>query len=711
MYAKTPTVFQIEATECGAASLTMVLGYFGCFMPLEQMRIETGVSRDGCNAWNVLKAAEKFGLACKAHRVEPEELFQIKPPCIIHWNMDHFVVYEGTKGSRVILNDPAVGRRQVTKEEFGDSFTGIALSFEKTPEFRKTERRATTWKFFRSRLNNRLGPLFPLFLLGLFLVVPGLVFPMLSQYFIDKVLKLGDLNWFHQLMVLMLSCLLLQAAMSYTRAILLQRFETKMSLLTGRSFLQHLLRLPMSFFDQRYTGDVSNRVSDNQAVSEFLAGSLTGILLSCLQAVFYFFLLLFYSPWLTLVGTASLLVNILIIRQSMKKIETMTTKLQQDSGKLVGALSAGVRITSTLKASGAENVYISRILGFEARKLRLSQELSRTQQLLDLIPQVIGQITSVAMILLAAWQIIDGSFTLGMFVAFQSLYSSFTSPVSSLISVGKQVQTLKANIRRVEDIEKYPEDRKFQEREVVRLDRKLQGYVSLKDIAFGYAILEKPLIDNFSFQLYPGQTVALVGPSGSGKSTVAKVVSGLYAPWSGEMRLDNIPYDNIPSAVIHASIATVSQDVTLFASSVRDNLTLWNPAVLEADMIRAARDACIHDDIVSREGGYDAMLSEGGTNFSGGQRQRLEIARALTLNPSILILDEATSALDPITEKRIIDNIKRRGCTCIVVAHRLSAFRDSDQILVLNRGKVVQQGTHQSLMQEDGLYKKLVQKM
>lgn len=711
MHVKTPTVFQIEATECGAASLSMVFQYYGLHLPLEQMRIETGVSRDGCNAWNILQAAKKYGLACKAKRVEPEELLTMQPPCIIHWNMEHFLVYEGFRGKTIYLNDPAKGRVEISREELENSFTGIALSFSKTAAFQTSEKQSGVLDFFRQRLQGQFSSLIPLFILGLWLVFPALIFPALSQYFIDEVLMAGRETYFSGLMIFMAACLLIQSLMSYQRSQLLQRLQSKLTLFSGSEFLMQLFRLPMNFFDQRYTGDVARRVDDNSSVSSFIAGELTKISLNLLEAVFYLIILLLMSPLLTFIGILSLLGNLLMARLSWQKMAGLTTKLQQDTGKLYGALAAGLRITSTLKASGAEDVYISRILGFEARKLALSEEMGKKQEILDSIPQAVSKISQVLMLIVAAGLVMKGYFTVGKFVAFNTLYASFASPVDDLVKESRALQALRSNILRVEDIEKYPHDWKFQQRSVRRLEHKLQGEVWFDRVSFGYAILEDPLISELSFRLSPGQTVALVGPSGSGKSTVGKMASGLYQPWSGQIYLDRLPYAEVPNSVLNTSIATVSQSIALFAGSIRDNLTLWNEGILESDMVQAARDACIHDDIVSRPGGYDALLNEDGSNFSGGQRQRLEIARALCLNPSILILDEATSALDPITEKRIIDNIKRRGVSCIVVAHRLSAIRDSDLILVLDKGKLVQYGNHESLMAQTGLYRRLLQKM
>ena len=304
--------------------------------------------------------------------------------------------------------------------------------------------------------------------------------------------------------------------------------------------------------------------------------------------------------------------------------------------------------------------------------------------------------------------VIRGQMTAGMLVAYNSLLGSFTEPVNQLVGFIQKIQTLRADMSRVEDIMKYETDEKFSGTETVPMTAKLSGEVELRNIAFGYSILEKPLVEGFCFQLNSGSSIAFVGASGCGKSTVSKIVSGLYIPWEGEVLMDGLSCRKIPKEIMASSVSTVSQSITLFSGTIRDNLTMWNRNVLEQDIITAAKDACIHDVITSKPGAYDFMLTEGGTNLSGGQRQRLEIARALVTNPSILIMDEATSALDPIVEKQIIDNIKRRGCTCIIVAHRLSAIRDCDEIIVMERGKIVQRGTHESLMAIEGHYQRLI---
>lgn len=718
-YKKTPTVFQMEATECGAASLSMIFSYYGKNLPLEQMRIEVGVSRDGCNAGNMMRAAKKYGLECKGFRKEPDALRELEMPCIIHWNFNHFVVLEGFKargsGAKkkeyVYLNDPAVGRRRLTIEEFDEGFTGIVLTFKLTDAFEKEKKQNTAWGLIRDRLNGQYGVLFKLFYVGLLLVFPGLILPVLSQMFIDDILTAGYTDWLTKLLVFMGCLVVLKFGLQYYRDLVLQKLKSKMTLMSGIGFLRHMLHLPMSFFDQRYAGDLVNRMSNNTEVSFFLAGDLAETVLNILVAAFYLVILLFYSPLMTLIGLINVAVCIGVVFLSRHYISEAAIKQQMSGGKLFGAICAGLSITDTLKASGAENEYVARVLGYHVKNANLEQEQTSFQKILNAIPEAAGNITDVLHMLVGGILVINGNLSLGMLTAFTSLFDSFIEPVNKLVTFAQKIQKLKASITRVEDVQKYPEDDRYTQEEDKnhKQMRKLNGEIELKDISFGYSQLKPALIDHFDFHLYSGESIAFVGPSGCGKSTISKIVSGLYHPWNGEILFGGIPMKDVPKTCLNASVATVSQNITLFSGSIRDNLTMWNTAILESDMIEAAKDACIHDFIVSCPGGYDYNLTENAMNLSGGQRQRLEIARALATKPSILVMDEATSALDPVVEKQVLNNIKRRGITTVIVAHRLSAFRDCNQIIVMKNGKIVQRGSHRTLMNEDGLYKKFIQ--
>ena len=708
-YVKTPTVFQREVNECGAASLTMIFAYFGKFLPLEQMRIETGVSRDGCNAGNIMRAAKKYGFECHGYRKEPEDLKSLQPPCIIHWNFNHFVVFEGFKGKYVYINDPAMGRRKLTPEEFDDCFTGIVLTFKTTDKFQKEKKKSTTLEFIKKRLLGQYGIILKLIFVGLLLVFPGLIIPILSQVFMDDILVGGNTDWFVKLILFMVATVILQTSLTFYRGKLLVKLQKKMVLLSAREFIEKMFRLPISFFDQRYVGDLSSRVSDNANVSNFLAGELAETVLNIIVAIFYLLLLFLYSWELTLISLTSVMINVVVIKITSDKISDYSIKMQQDAGKLSGVVCAGINITSTLKASGAENEYISRVLGYNAKVISVEQNLSRSQQIISAIPDAVKMLADILILLCGGYLVINGKMTIGMLVAFTSLFGSFFQPIDKLAGFVKNIQTTKANIDRVEDIMKYPIDEKYASKSQKNdIKTKLNGSVELKDISFGYSPLKSPIVSDFNFKISCGSSIAFVGASGCGKSTVSKVVSGLYKPWTGELLFDNIPVGEIPNEVLNASVSTVSQNITLFSGSIRDNLTLWNSNISESDMVAAAKDACIHDIISQKSGAYDFHLDEGASNLSGGQRQRLEIARALATNPTVLIMDEATSALDPLVEKQIMDNIKKRGCTCVIVAHRLSAIRDCDQIIVMEKGKIVQRGTHEELSAVEGHYQKFI---
>lgn len=711
-YCKTPTVFQMEAVECGAASFAMICSYWGKYVPLEQMRIETGVSRDGCSAGNIMRAAKRFGMECRAYRKEPESLRDLPMPCIIHWNFNHFVVFEGFKGKHAYINDPAFGRRKIELSELDECFTGVVLTFKPTEKFEKHKKENKIIPLIKERLRGSGKVIGQLIIVGILLILPGLIVPALSQVFIDRVLGSSGVSWFTQFIVFFVATLLFSLILSLYRSHVLLRLQNRLVLLSSRGFLNHLFRLPVSFFSQRYTGDLIGRIENNDNLNEFLTSELAETVLNIIVAVFYLVLLVAYSPLLTLIGCVGIVVNVVIIKFSSDYFSNMTLKLQQDKGKLSGVVCSGLSVTSTLKASGAESAYSSRVLGYEAKAFVQEQKISKLQTIVSAIPNAIDQILVVMLLVVGSMFIVQGDMTMGMVTAFISLFGSFADPVNDLVGFAQRIQTLKADIERVDDIMRYPQDSSYaNDDEKNRSNKKISGAVEFKDVTFGYSTLAAPLIENFSFSVAPGGTVALVGSSGCGKSTVSKIASGLYAPWDGELLLDGMPSSSIDAQARHASIATVSQHVSVFSGTIRDNLTLWNPAVLESDMIKAAKDACIHETITQKPGAYDYQLAEGGANLSGGQRQRLEIARALATNPTILILDEATSALDPITEKEIVENIKRRGCTCIVVAHRLSAVRNSDEILVMDRGSIIERGTHEELVGLRGRYYELMSAM
>ena len=472
-----------------------------------------------------------------------------------------------------------------------------------------------------------------------------------------------------------------------------------------------MLRLPVPFFTQRYGGEIADRVRINDRIADLLSGALAANVLNVLMAGLYLALMLYYDVLLTLVAVAVAALNVLALRYVSRRRRDVNVRLLQEQAKLMGTSMAGLQTIETIKATGSESDFFSRWSGQLAKVMVAEQKMAVFNLGLGTVPPLLFALNSLAILGIGALRIMDGRLTIGMLVAFQSLMVSFIGPVNQLVGLGSTLQEVEGEMNRLDDVLRYPADPNL-EHESLPADGsvpvKLSGCLELKDVTFGYSRLDPPLIENFSLSTRPGSRIALVGPSASGKTTVAKLVSGVYRPWSGEVLLDSRPRDQVPRAVITSSLAMVDQDFFLFEGTVRDVLTLWDATVPEEDVIRAAKDACIHEDIAARPGGYLSPVDEGGANFSGGQRQRLEIARALVANPSVLVLDEATSALDPVTEKRIDDNLRRRGCTCVVVAHRLSTIRDCDEIIVMDQGRIVQRGTHEVLQGADGLYRCLI---
>ncbi|MEW9122500.1 MAG: NHLP family bacteriocin export ABC transporter peptidase/permease/ATPase subunit [Thermotaleaceae bacterium] len=708
---KVPTILQMEAVECGAASLAMILAYYKLYVPLEELRIECGVSRDGSKAGNVLRAARKYGLEAKGYRKEPNELKTMKGPTIIHWNFNHFLVLEGFKDGKAYLNDPGSGPRTVSEEEFDQAFTGVVLTFEVTPNFKKGGSKPSIIKAITNRVKGSEVALTYVILVGLAMVIPGLLIPVFSKIFVDDILLGGTTTWLKALLWGMGITAVLRAILTWLQEYYLLRLETKIALSSSGQFLWHVLRLPVNFFQQRYIGDISVRMKSNDTVAELLSGQMASTVLDFVMIIFYFILMLQYDIVLTTVGLIVAIINIFYLKLVSNKREDLNSKLLQDYGKLQGTAMSGLQIIETLKATGSESDFFSKWAGYQAKTLNAEQKMGVSTQLLSGIPSFLTSLTNTLVLILGGYRILNGHMTVGMLVAFQSLMSSFMGPVNNLVGLGGELQTLKGDMNRLDDVLKYPIDPQVEEKYIEKIKNqkeKLEGYVELKNITFGYSPLDPPLIDNFSLKLKPGERIALVGGSGSGKSTVAKLVAGLYSPWSGEILFDDINRKDIPKAVINNSLSVVDQDITMFQGTIKDNIALWSTTISELDIVRAAKDAAIHNDITARGGGYQYTLDEGGSNFSGGQRQRLEIARALTGNPSILILDEATSALDPMTEKIVDESIRRRGCTCIIVAHRLSTIRDCDEIILLEQGKIVERGTHESLIASDGYYRKLI---
>ena len=709
--AKVPVVMQMEALECGAASLCMILAYYGKWLPLEQVRTECGVSRDGSNATNILKAARNYGLTAKGFKSGVDALKNSGNfPCIIFWNFNHFVVLCGFRGKYAYLNDPARGSLRVTMEEFNGSFTGICLTFSPSDKFEASGKRKSTIVFARNRLKGAGTAVAFVMLIGMIGYLLTVLNPAFSRIFMDRLLTGENKELLMPFIALVGAVSIIQILISAFQAVYALKVNGKMAVIGSGTFMWKILRMPMEFFSQRMAGDIQLRHKANVDIAEMIVNTLTPLLISAVMMIFYLVVMLRYSLTLTLVGLLSVLLNLFLSRLISEKRVNITRVSMRDEGKLAAATVSGIRMIETIKAGGAENGYFRRWAGFQASVNAQDKRFTELDQRLGIIPSFVSVLANAAILVMGVWLCMQGKFTLGMLTAFQAFLSSFMNPAMTLITAGQTLQEMRTQMERVEDVLEYPTD--------IRLSdtddsdemgyEKLGGALELKNVTFGYSRLAAPLIEDFSLNVKPGGRVAIVGASGCGKSTVAKLISGLYQPWSGEILFDGIPAAEINRDVFTSSVAVVDQDIILFEDTIANNIKMWDSTIEDFEMIMAAMDAQIHEDIMLRPGGYQSKLTDGGRDISGGQRQRLEIARVLAQDPHIIIMDEATSALDARTEYELVKTVKRRGMTCIIIAHRLSTIRDCDEIIVLDRGKVVERGTHEELYAAGGYYTELI---
>lgn len=734
--ARVPGILQLDAAECGAASLAMVLAYHGRWVPLEQLRLACGVSRDGSKASNIIKAAKSFGMSAKGFRKEPEQLGDINVPAIIHWNFNHFLVLEGIHPKHVWLSDPAGGRRKVSHAEFGEAFTGVVLALEPGPDFKRGGPRpspfAQLWRELRS---SRMAALL-VALLSLALVVPGLVAPGLSKLYVDHVMLQGLTSWVIPLCAAMIGTALFQVSITFLQQYYLLRIEAKLAIVMSSRVLTRLMNQTMQFFGQRFAGELAGRVNAADQIAQLLSGQVATTGFNMVAVVIYGGAMMLFDPLVASVAFMIPVINLVMMRGLRKRMRDLNRRVAIDHGKMAGRTIAILAGIETIKVSGAEGDAYAQWAGQHARTLSSVQSLSVQNSVVGVVPGLLNMVGLTAVLCIGGLRVIEGAMTLGSLFAIQTLLSSFTGPLNGLMGLYEQIQHAQGELNRLTDLMARPESQMIndlpppevtqtpealaeaaarppvpkteEEAAAVLGGRMLTGRVELRNLYFGYSRTDLPMIRDFSLTLEPGMRVALVGGSGSGKSTIGRMVAGLLEPWSGEVLFDGVPRHLIPPRTFASCVSYVDQDVFMFEGTIRDNLSLWDSTVPESNIVDALKDAEIHPEVATREGRYDAHVSEGGTNFSGGQRQRLEIARALVPNPAVLILDEATSALDPITEQKIDHSLRRRGCTCIIIAHRLSAIRDADEIIVLRRGRIVERGTHDALIAANGAYAELI---
>ena len=708
--AKVPTILQQEAVECGAASLAMVMASYGKWLPLERVREDCGVSRDGSSAKNIVQAARQYGMQASGYRLEPNALRTAPMPCIIHWNFNHFVVLCGFRGQQAIIVNPATGSERIPMAEFDRAYTGIALLFEPTDTFVREGKPPSLMLFVRERLHGAGGMFAFVLLVSLLTSILGVIAPLFSRVFMDDLLSGAHQDWLWPFIYLFSGFIVLQTIVSAISQNYNLKISGKFAIIASGTFMWQVLRLPVRFFSSRLAGDIAMRQQANEGIASTLFERLAPLLLDMVMLVFYLVVMLSYSVPLTLIGLGCAVLNLLLSAYVAKKRANIMRASMMLQGKLQATTLSGVEMIETIKSSGAEDGFFQKWSGYHAGVNAATVANARLNGYLGSLATLFSALSGVFVLCVGALLIVQGTFTVGMLLAFQGFLAAFLNPVETLRSLREETELLRANMERVQDVMHYPPDLypAAAPEDETRTYRKLSGQVELRGVTFGYSPLAAPLIQDFSLSLKTGQRVALVGASGCGKSTLAKLMSGLYQPWSGDILYDGKRIDQLEHEVFTSSVAVVDQDVTLFEDTIAANIKMWDESIADFEMILAAHDAQIDHMILSREGGYRAQLLEGGKNYSGGERQRIDIARALAMDPTIAILDEATSALDAQTEAELIQAICDRGITCIIIAHRLSTIRDCDEIIVLDHGKVVQRGTHDQLYTQEGLYHELV---
>ena len=710
--AKVPMIMQMEALECGAACLAMISAYYKKWIPLEQVRIDCGVSRDGSNAKNMLVAARSYGFTAKGYRYDVEKLKKDgKFPCIVHWNFNHFVVLNGFQNNKAVLNDPAKGTCRVSMEVFDEAYTGICLMFEPGDAFVPEGKPKSVLKFAFSRMKDAKSAIIFSIVCSIIASLMGIILPGFSRIFLDRLLTYRNPEWFYPFIVALCVISALSIIVTGIQTLFSNKINGKLSVVGNMSFLWKVMHMPMAFFSQRMAGDIQNRQNTNANIANQFVTIFAPIALDAAMMIFYLVVMIRYSPLLAAIGIFSIFINILI-SHIISRIRVNLSRVQmRDAGKLAGAAVAGIEMVETIKSSGAENGFFAKWAGYQASVNKKKVETEALEQYIGQLPALVSALTNTAVMMLGVYFSMEGSFTVGMIMAFQGFLSAFYAPASKIITAGQSITEMRTSMERIEDVMNYPSDVCYESEDLLSEEdsfEKLKGNIELRNVSFGYSPLDKPLIKDFNLSVRAGGKVAIVGGSGCGKSTMAKLISGLYSPASGEILFDGRSIREIDRSVFTGSLAVVDQDIILFEDTIANNIKMWDNSIEDFEMILAARDAQLHEDIMQREGGYRYKLSEGGKEFSGGQRQRLEIARALAQDPTIIILDEATSALDAKTEFEVVKAIENRGITCIVIAHRLSTIRDCDEIIVLDKGTIVERGTHDELYAKGGKYTELV---
>ena len=709
--ARVPIMLQMETVECGAVCLGMILAHYKRYVPLERLRIDCGVSRDGSNARSMVEAARQYGLKAAGFRIPFSELkTEGQFPCIAFWEYDHFIVIRGIKNGTVYINDPAEGYIKMDESTFKSGFTGVVLCFEPSEEFEPGGQKRSVHRYVRKRLKGMKKAVIFVALttvLGYFFEI---VDPAMTSFFLNDILGGSNSDLLDPFIILLLLFAVMNIVMRWTKAIYQLKLDGKMAVMGSMNYMWHVVRLPMTFFSGRMAGDIIKRQEMNEAISGTLVNTIGPVFFDTIMVAFYLIIMTQYHFYLGLLGLASVVIHTLVATLvSYKRVEITRIQLRDES-RMDSYMLDGIHMIETIKSGGAENGFFAKWSGYQASLYKNKSKLANTDVLFGMIPEFLEKLVGDLVLVVGVLLVIKGQFQVGLIMSFQEVMELFLRPASTTIEAAQTIREMETQMERVEDVMKYAEDERVAEkdRKCEVVSGKLMGTVEMKDVTFGYSKQSQPLLENFSLSVKQGQRIAVVGESGCGKSTLVNLITGIYKPWSGEVLYDGHKIDDIDRYIFTGSVAVVDQDVILFEDTIENNIKMWDDTIEDFEMILAARDAKIHDDILQRDGGYQYVLTEGGADMSGGEKQRLEIARVLAKDPSVLVLDEATSALDAKTEAEVVKAVSDRGITCIVIAHRLSTIRDCDMIYCMEHGRIVESGTHDELFEKGGLYAGLV---
>ena len=708
-----PLILQMEEMEAGAACLTMILVYYRKQIGLDQVRTACGISRNGIHAADIVRAGEGYGLDCEEKHYSAGQLSRdCSCPAILGWGSDQFVVLEGFHSGKVHVVHPEKGRMRLGMETLEKQYSGTCIECAPGMAFIADGKKKGTLSYLKDALRTEGGIMILVLLTGFLSAAGGILSPVFSRVFTDDILSGQRTSWYPGILYCFAAVIFLQLISMVIHRVLIIRSTGKLAVQSNAAYMHHLLQLPLDFFSRRKTGALANRQGSNDLIAETLIGQFAPLLMNLLMLVFYLTVMAQYSLPLTAIGVATVIVNLLVAKRVGTIRREISATQYRSQANLDSATVSGIDMIETIKATGSEAGYFERWSGFHASVIKAQVKFNSIARYLLMLPAFIQTVSGYVVLFIGCWLIIQGKFTAGILLAFLQFLQALSAPVNDLLEAGENLQAMGSSLERIQDVMDYPEEISFaDDYEGIDFEtvQKLSGQVELNHITFGYSAYADPLIEDFSLKLTPGKRVALVGGSGSGKSTIAKLTAGLLRPWSGEILFDGRSVGEIPRAVFRSSLAMVNQEIALFHDTMENNIRMWDGSITDYEMKLAARDADIHDFILSSKDGYHMMLEENGKNLSGGERQRVEIARVLCGDPSILIMDEATSALDARTEHEISEYVHSRGITCIIVAHRLSTIRDCDEIIVLDQGKVVERGTHDSLMAQGGFYRKLIQ--